>query len=1086
MLLKKALQYRAGIIQCCICLIFIVISLPTYTVNNPEVNDSIIGVALWNANYENALRLISQHRQQHASDNNINALLLLKTSELYLRQGNHYLAGKMIAEAEIVKSHITNQGHELQFQYALQKARYLHFVGKDTEILIWLKRGEHQVKFIVESAPGEVAMLYGELGAYYNHLHSNKTSIRYYELAAAMHKSNLLYDKIMTNYYYVCLANVYWNNNEPERAAGLIKSCIDFLNTLTEPLHPALIDTYLTLASGFMNVHDNIPPPESLLQNATLILDKSFPANHFKYAILYYLKSRIDYVKNDYENALIYSLQVLNLSKSYPSLSQYQIYNYKLIAWIYYWYKNDYEKTINSCNLALSDLQHTNQSPADYYYLLGLSYGKLKNYRLAINYFNKVISCDSASRSPEDINMCSRTYLELAIIASSQKKTKQANNYLKEALRASQKVSPKSSRISIIYYELGITYSATNNYQKALSTLQQSIISSCRTFSDTSMFANPVIADIQTTHPLIEALWYKAYILYKLYGNDKKNLNCLRTALDCQELSVKLTERTVMDIDTENASLDRVNLKRIALDNAVSYATLLYLCTDNRQYAEKALVYAEKSKMQVLLINTMKKNDLHRSGLPDSLIRKEERLKHEILDIENRLALDEKSNRLPALHDNLLAKLTGLYDRRDELANRLEKDYPAYYRAKYSLNVAGLDEIQQMLDDDQVILEYQLLDSEIITFVIARNDFSIHYQPIDKQVPDNIQQLRNSIASDPLQFERDSAFKAFAASSHYLYEKLIGPVYDKIKNKRLIIIPHNLLTQIPFEVLISKKPADNQQPDYKSLNYLIKEFSIVYAYSANLLLDQNLGEKYGSGTAIFLPDYTLYKGNKKQPLFPVLKGAASEAAAIKKLSHGRLFKDRQANETNFKARANGYRVLHIASHTLLDDKNPSLSCIVMTATADSAEDGYLYSYELNQMDLNAQLVVLSGCNTGFGILRKSEGLISIARSFFYTGVRTIAYTLWPVADGAGATLISDFYKEVKHHQRLDDALKTSKLKFLEQADPVKAHPFYWAGYVIVGKTDPVPLRKSCLWPGIMLAVLLITLLSVFHYRKFRV
>ncbi len=155
----------------------------------------------------------------------------------------------------------------------------------------------------------------------------------------------------------------------------------------------------------------------------------------------------------------------------------------------------------------------------------------------------------------------------------------------------------------------------------------------------------------------------------------------------------------------------------------------------------------------------------------------------------------------------------------------------------------------------------------------------------------------------------------------------------------------------------------------------------------------------------------------------------------------------------------------------------------MTAPDDSAEDGFLHASEISLMNLKAQLVVLSGCNTGFGLLLKSEGLISIARSFFYTGVRSMAYTLWPVADKAGSDLTIRFYKEIRRHKTLDCALRDAKLKFLEDADPLKSHPFYWAGYVIVGKTNSVPLTRFPLWPKIMLASVLAAILAWFIYRK---
>jgi len=157
----------------------------------------------------------------------------------------------------------------------------------------------------------------------------------------------------------------------------------------------------------------------------------------------------------------------------------------------------------------------------------------------------------------------------------------------------------------------------------------------------------------------------------------------------------------------------------------------------------------------------------------------------------------------------------------------------------------------------------------------------------------------------------------------------------------------------------------------------------------------------------------------------------------------------------------------------------------MTAPHDTSEDGFLYSYELMQMNLNAQLVVLSGCNTGFGVLRYSEGLISIARSFFYTGVRTVAYTLWQLPDEAGAFIIENFYKLIKRRNKPEDALRESKLEFLSNTDAVKSHPFYWASYVIVGKSDQVSLVRSNYRLIIIVSVILAVSAILLIIRRFR-
>jgi CHAT domain-containing protein len=146
----------------------------------------------------------------------------------------------------------------------------------------------------------------------------------------------------------------------------------------------------------------------------------------------------------------------------------------------------------------------------------------------------------------------------------------------------------------------------------------------------------------------------------------------------------------------------------------------------------------------------------------------------------------------------------------------------------------------------------------------------------------------------------------------------------------------------------------------------------------------------------------------------------------------------------------------------------------MSMTRDSVDDGMLHAFEIYPMELRAQLVVLSGCNTGIGRMQYGEGMLSLARSFFIAGVRTMAYTLWPVSDKAEALLVSMFYKGIRKGLPLEDALRISKLEFLRTADPVKCHPYFWAGLVITGNTDPihVPGKFSVYaWAGIFGVVL---------------
>lgn len=1018
------------------------------------------------------------------SQNSVNQRIesLLAACDTLLKQGHIAAGKKMIEDAEDLLEN-NNTNHLVQFRYYAQKGRYFAFCGQHDQALQWFHRARIQAASLKNQNPRDIARLYGDMAALFSNTENYPDAIKYYQLACSTQPDELFNDQIEAAHFKACLANSYYNNSQAATAANLMQSCKTFLESVDDPSNPALLDIYLTMAEYYLSVGPHHPLLEQYLRHATIILNRFYPVNHFKYGILYCLKGSYNYDKFDSENALQFCNRSMQIVTAYPSLYYYQIKNYEIMAGTYYYFHDDYKKAIAFCNKIITGLKNT-PSPAIFYYIIGLSYDDLKDRKQAEYFYKKAILSASSSNSAGANTTCSQAYFDLSKLYQYKNQPEKSKYYLTRALEKSQRISERGGSIPLINKEFALLYYHNKDYRKSLIYIQRSIIAACKNFAEPSVLLNPPLSDMQSTFNLIEIFNIKAYLLYMLYTENNKDLNYLESALDCQELAAQITQKIVIDINEENAGLNVADIRKKSMDNAVSYATLLYLRTGNRIYAEKALAYAEKSKMQVLLINSVKKNKLLQTGVPDSLIYLENTVNDEILEIENQLALIEKGDS-PGIKNNPLVRLTLLYDRREELTKQLEEKYPAYGRSKYDIDIAGIEKIQLMLGNEQVILEYQLLESEIITFVIEKNDFSIHYQLIDTLVTVNLRKLRSVVAADPTQADPDSTFKLFTNASYYLFGKLIEPVYDKIKGKRLIIIPHNDLTLIPFEILISEKPEDNQPPEYKSLHYLIKEFPIVYAYSANLLMDQQSGKKYGSGTAIFLPDYRSYKVMNKQPLLPVLKGAASEAATIKKLSNGRLFKDRHVNESVFKAKANGYRVLHIASHTLLNEKNPSLSCLVMTVPADSTEDGNLYVYELNQMDLNAQLVVLSGCNTGFGVLRKSEGLISIARSFFYTGVRTVMYTLWPVADESGALIISNFYKELQQRQQLDDALRMSKLHFLEKADPVKAHPYYWAGYVIVGKTDNVPLKAFPAWPKILLAILLAAGLSALMYRKFR-
>jgi CHAT domain-containing protein len=202
-----------------------------------------------------------------------------------------------------------------------------------------------------------------------------------------------------------------------------------------------------------------------------------------------------------------------------------------------------------------------------------------------------------------------------------------------------------------------------------------------------------------------------------------------------------------------------------------------------------------------------------------------------------------------------------------------------------------------------------------------------------------------------------------------------------------------------------------------------------------------------------------------------------------KYFHGEVFRDNAATRENFLNNCKDYELVHLALHTELNDANPLYSKLLFSSGTPNTYDS-MFAYEIFGSKLHAKLLVLSGCNTGSGKLEYSEGVMSLARSFFYSGVDNVIVTQWSVADKSSAALMNYFYTHLKSGESADVALQHAKLDFLHFEDPLKSHPYYWAGYISVGK--PVSYYTSTL-SNFILVLIVFAVMGLFlyfgYYRK---
>ena len=209
-----------------------------------------------------------------------------------------------------------------------------------------------------------------------------------------------------------------------------------------------------------------------------------------------------------------------------------------------------------------------------------------------------------------------------------------------------------------------------------------------------------------------------------------------------------------------------------------------------------------------------------------------------------------------------------------------------------------------------------------------------------------------------------------------------------------------------------------------------------------------------------------------------LPAAQKEINALASVLEGSFQKGKTATEAHFKKHASQYGVIHLAMHGLLNQNIPMLSSLAFTEDYDTIQDNFLEAHEISQMKLQADLVVLSACETGYGKFQQGEGILSLARSFMYAGVPSMVVSLWEVNDGATAWIMCVFYQNLMAGLAKDTALRAAKISYLEQTKGKTCHPAFWSPFIQFGNTNPIYLQTKTsgfnwFWLGIILPILFV-------------
>jgi CHAT domain-containing protein len=398
----------------------------------------------------------------------------------------------------------------------------------------------------------------------------------------------------------------------------------------------------------------------------------------------------------------------------------------------------------------------------------------------------------------------------------------------------------------------------------------------------------------------------------------------------------------------------------------------------------------------------------------------------------------------------------------------------------------SLAEIQAQIDDDETALfEYALGDEKSYLWVVTRRQILSYDLPGVQQIQQLVRGLRNAAIARQPRIEKNSEYLARIAQADENYKRYATTVSRLLLGslhlqgvKRIIIVPDGPLQYVPFAALF---------PSAGARKTLIADHQVATLPSASALTALRRTTEHRprptAAAAVFADPVfepgpsrvTQGSGDRSQETrsdpastartawrgvhpgsrhIPRLPGSRREAEAVRRnLGPNGVFvaEDYEASRENVIHRSlTDYRIVHFATHGVLDENHPERSGLILSLVNSKGEpqDGYLRLSDIYDLKLSADLVVLSSCDSALGKDLASEGIIGLPSGFFRAGAKSVIATLWKVDDSATATLMTHFYAHLGRGENAATALRNSQLELLR--DERWRHPYYWAAFVFQG------------------------------------
>lgn len=660
------------------------------------------------------------------------------------------------------------------------------------------------------------------------------------------------------------------------------------------------------------------------------------------------------------------------------------------------------------------------------------------NFKEAKEYYFKNLKLAAKEKDNEALLL---TYNNLSYLYNTKK-----NDSTKYFIEKGLKLNPAKLMKARFHDNYSDFYLLKNNLKKALSYIDDAL----KINLEFDIEKNQELSILKNTHNKDYTLYClnrKTEILIKLYKKEKKK-HYLIKALKTIEYADNLVDIIHEGINEVNAKLF---WRKEASKTYLKGAYISFLLKKNKTF----FYYTEKNKA-ILLTESIVKNT-ERTNLPKNILEKEKELNKIVLELENKVYQNINSSIVNVLQDSLFnAKITY-----EKYYNFIKSKYPKFFRKKNQTALMNLSSVQKKLDKNTIAFSYiwnKNDDEEILLGIVITNNSSDIFQVTNiKTLKINLKKYKKLIWKP---IETNTLKKEFQKTSFLLFNQLFPLEKNRslFKNKHTIIIPDGDLQNIPFESLIVNE---------KTSDYLLYQTDISYAYSFSFSKNNDAVKRKTSGNLIGYSPKKIFD-NK----LPKLTYGEQEVKSIKKIVSGNIY-DETATKNHFLEKSNNAKIIHLATHANAD-QSPWIAF----------SDDKLNLHELYTYKNNADLVVLSACNTSIGKIEQGEGAYSLARGFFYSGAKSVVSSLWSVNDKSTSYIMTRFYKNLNSGQNKSVALTNAKREYLKMHSLATVSPYYWASFVLIGNSDTIQFSNyNCFYVGFLVLFIAFVIFLIKKKKK---